>query len=164
MYVFIILFSRLARKKDAPKKRGPLATGRTFQYNSGCWGVAFVAGIIRKMLFGLVLEDAIVGEEHSYRFYEAAPKKVEREDALQLQRSGVPEERSWPEVNSRSTYRDILTLALAKEKQAAAVLSNDRRAYLLAGCGGSFPLSAAVLFSCAEEYPPIYDQGIKYGR
>jgi len=105
------------------------------------------------MLFGLVLEDAIIREEHSYRFYEAAQRKVEREDALQLlkklcaeelrhrlkleelQKTGESEEleistkteielfdakeQPWPEVNSRSTYRDILTLALAKEKQAA---------------------------------------------
>lgn len=112
-----------------------------------------MAGIIRKILFGLVLEDAIVREENSYRFYEAAQKKVKPEDALQLlkklcaaelrhrlkleelQKTGELEEleistqaetelfdekeQPWPEVNSRSTYRDILTLALAKEKQAA---------------------------------------------
>ncbi len=128
--------------------------GRTFQYNSGCWKVASVAGIIRKVLFGLVLEDAIVREENSNRFYEAAQKKVEGEDALQLlkklcaeelrhrlkleelQKTGESEEieistqaeielfdekeQPWPEVNSRSTCRDILILALAKEKQAAA--------------------------------------------
>jgi len=98
-----------------------------------------VAGIIGKMLFGLVLEDAMVGEEHSYRFYEAAPKKVEREDALQLQRSGVPEERSWPEVNSRSTYRDILTLTLAKEKQAAAYYRTIAGRTSLRGVEDLFP-------------------------
>lgn len=113
-----------------------------------------MTGLIRKMLFGLVLEDAIVREENSYRFYEAAQKKVEPEDALQLlkklcaaelrhrlkleelQKTGESEEleistqaeielfdekeQPWPEVNSRSTYRDILTLALTKEKQAVA--------------------------------------------
>ena len=113
-----------------------------------------MAGIIRKMLFGLVLEDAIIREEHSYRLYEAAQRKAELEDALQLlkdlcaaelshrlkleelQKSGVSEEleistqaefelldeeaRPQSEVNSQSTYREILTLALAKEKQAAA--------------------------------------------
>jgi rubrerythrin len=115
-------------------------------------------------------------EESSYRFYEAAQKKVEPEDALQLlkklcaaelrhrlkleelQKTGGSEEleistqveldlfdekeQLWPEVNSRSTYRDILNLALAKEKQAAVYYRTIAGRTSLRSVGDVFQLLA----------------------
>ncbi len=111
-----------------------------------------MAGVIRKVLFGLVLEDAIIREENAYRFYESAMNSVgsgevqrllkklcaeelrHRVKLEQLQRSGeneeiefftpqeiglFEEERSWPELPAEASCRDILNLALIKEKQAA---------------------------------------------
>jgi rubrerythrin len=110
-----------------------------------------VAGPIRKMLLGMVLEDAILREENAYRFYESALDRVsggEQKQLLkklcaeelrhrlkleELQRRGESEEFefpgpsdvelleaevAWPEVPARASCRDILELALVKEKHA----------------------------------------------
>jgi rubrerythrin len=110
-----------------------------------------LAGLVRKFLFALVLEDAIIREENAYSFYESALHKVSGAESQQLlkklcaeelrhrlkleelQRRGetgeiefsrpqeielLEEEQSWPEVPLRASSRDILNLALVKEKQA----------------------------------------------
>jgi len=111
-----------------------------------------LAGLVRKVLLSLVLEDAIIREESSYRFYESALDEVSGQEEQQLlkklcaeelrhrlkleelQRRGeteeievsrppeielLEEEQSWPEVPAQASCRDILNLALIKEKQAA---------------------------------------------
>ena len=123
----------------------------TIQYNSVCRRRR-LAGFVRKMLFALVLEDAIVREENAYRFYDAALQRASGEgerrllgklcaeelrhrlELEELQSRGQteelefsspeevellePETRAWPEVPASS--REILELALAKERQAAS--------------------------------------------
>lgn len=110
-----------------------------------------MAGFVRKILFGMVLEDAIIREESAYRFYDAALRRVSGEEERrllgklcaeelrhrleleELQSRGQTEELefsgpeemellepqtlAWPEVPA--TSREILELALAKERQAA---------------------------------------------
>jgi rubrerythrin len=103
------------------------------------------------MLLKLVLEDAILREESSYRFYESALEVVagEQEQRLlkslcagelrhrlkleDLSRKGVSEEidvseapelepeeeRTWPEVVPGASRREILKVALNKERQSA---------------------------------------------
>jgi len=111
-----------------------------------------VAGFVRKVLFRLVLEDAIIREENAYRFYESAMDRVSAAEVRQLlkklcaeelrhrlkleelQRRGeseemdfsrpqeielLQEEQSWPELPDQASARDVLNLALIKEKQAA---------------------------------------------
>ena len=56
----------------------------TIQYNSGCWRIEVLAGVIRKLLLGLVLEDAIIREESAYRFYETAVDTVDGREEQQL--------------------------------------------------------------------------------
>ena len=46
-----------------------------------------MAGIVRKMLLKLVVEDAILREESSYRFYESALEVVPGEEEQRLLRS-----------------------------------------------------------------------------
>jgi rubrerythrin len=104
------------------------------------------------MLLKLVLEDAILREESSYRFYESALEIVpgEREQHLlkslcagelrhrlkleELQRRGEieeidvsgaadegprEEEPAWPQVQAGASRREILQVALSKERQSA---------------------------------------------
>jgi rubrerythrin len=111
-----------------------------------------VTGFVRKVLFRLVLEDAIIREENAYRFYESAMDRVSAAEVRQLlkklcaeelahrlkleelQRRGeseemefshpqeielLEEEQSWPELPDQASSRDVLNLALIKEKQAA---------------------------------------------
>jgi rubrerythrin len=129
-----------------------VATDRTIHYNYGCRRIVVLAGIVKKILLKLVLEDAIIREENAYRFYESALDMVKGEEEQrllkklcaeelrhrlkleELQRSGeteqidvsslpeielIPEQQAWPEVPARASYRDILDLALIKERQAA---------------------------------------------
>ncbi|UCF98037.1 MAG: ferritin family protein [Spirochaetaceae bacterium] len=51
-----------------------------------------MAGVIRKVLFGLVLEDAVIREENAYRFYESAREKVSAEEAKVLLKKLCTEE------------------------------------------------------------------------
>ena len=53
-----------------------MATDRTIHYNIGCRRIVELAGIVRKILLKLVLEDAIIREENAYRFYESALDRV----------------------------------------------------------------------------------------
>jgi rubrerythrin len=147
MYVFIFCFSRSGGKKEAG-----VAMETTIQYNSGCWRIVLLAGVVRKLLLGLVLEDAIIREESAYRFYESAADNVNGREEQQLLRKLCAEElrhrlkleelqrrrqteqielsqpqeielfeeeQSWPEVPAQASNREILNLALVKERQAA---------------------------------------------
>jgi rubrerythrin len=51
-----------------------------------------VAGAVRKMLFHLVLEDAILREENAYRFYESARELAGNEPARRLLKKLCAEE------------------------------------------------------------------------
>jgi rubrerythrin len=126
--------------------------GRTIHYNIGCRRAVILAGFARKILFALVLEDAVIREENAYRFYESALNKAggpgakqllkklcaaelrHRLKLEQLQREGeseemafsLPEEielleaeQSRPELPEQATTREILKIALIKERQAA---------------------------------------------
>jgi rubrerythrin len=123
----------------------------TIHYNSGCRRIMFLVGPVRKLLLGLVLEDAIIREENAYRFYQSALEKVSGQAERQLLQKLCAEElrhrlkleelqsnpeteeieffqqpeigpgeagKSWPEVPAGASRRDILKLALVKEKQA----------------------------------------------
>jgi rubrerythrin len=123
----------------------------TIHYNIGCRRVVILARLVRKILFALVLEDAVIREENAYRFYESALDKAGGPEAKQLlkklcaeelrhrlkleqlQRRGESEEiefsrpqeielleaeQSWSGLPEQATTRDILKLALIKERQA----------------------------------------------
>lgn len=43
-----------------------------------------MAGFVRKVLLGLVLEDAVIREENAYRFYESALDRASAGEVRQL--------------------------------------------------------------------------------
>lgn len=137
-----------------------------------------MAGFVRKVLFRLVLEDAIIREENAYRFYESAMDRASAGEVRQLlkklcaeelrhrlkleelQRKGVgeemefsrpqeiellEEEQSWPELPAQASSRDVLNLALIKEKQAA------RYYQLIAGRSALRTVRELLLLLAGEE-------------
>jgi rubrerythrin len=87
MYGFAFAFSRFGSKKSVG-----VATDRTIHYNSGCRRRVLVTGPVKKLLLGLVLEDAIIREENAYRFYESAAEKTSGEEPRKLLKKLCAEE------------------------------------------------------------------------